>query len=93
MICMYKIFNGFFNLNVNDFFVRSKAATRVHPFNVLKSACKHSFAQNFFTYRAKTTWNALSENIVCAPNINVFKERLRHFNTKNYCKGRALRTC
>ena len=45
MICIYKIFNGFFNLNVGDFFVRSKAATRGHPFKVLKSACQHSFAQ------------------------------------------------
>ena len=93
MICMYTIFNGFFNLNVSDFFVRSKAATRGYPFKVLKPACKHYFAQNFFTYRVTTMWNALPENIVCAPNINVFKQRLRHFNTKNYCKGRAFRTC
>ena len=88
MICMYKIFNRFLNLNFSDFFVRSKATMRSHPFKVLKSACKHYFAQNFFTYRATTMWNALPENIVCASNINVFKQRLRHFNTKNYCKGR-----
>ena len=90
---MYKIFYGFFNLKVSDFFVRLNAATRGHPFKVLKPAFKHSFAQNFFTYRAKIMRNALPENIVCAPNINVFKQRLRHFNTKNYCKGRALWAC
>ena len=44
MICMYKILNGFFNLIVSDFFVRSKAATRGHPFKMLKPTCKHSFA-------------------------------------------------
>ena len=63
------------------------------PYKVLKPACKHSFTQNFCTCRLMSLWNVLTEYIACASTVNVFKQLLKYFDTKSFCKSRAFRTC
>ena len=35
---------------------------------------------NFFTYQVLEIWNKLPENIICAPNLMLFKCHLKEFN-------------
>ena len=55
-------------------------STRGHSFKLIKRRCSSKLRQNFFGYRVVNAWNSLPEQVVTAPNINVFKRRLdRHW--------------
>ena len=36
-----------------------------------------------FTKRSVTVWNTLTEHVISAPNVNVFKIRLTYYGAKN----------
>ena len=79
MIEVYKYMNGHYNTEKPRL---EKAATvhlRGHPNKLKKLRCKREVRKNFFANRVHDTWNSLPENVVMAPSINAFKNRLDHF--------------
>ena len=44
IICIFKLFYGLFNLNVNEFFTLSHNSTRGHALKMFKSCSTHSYA-------------------------------------------------
>ena len=83
-------FYGLYNLDVNDFFVKSNTITRGHAYKIRKDFCIHTFAQHFFTYRVIKLWNSLPECIAECKSFVNFKRLLRDFSLVNYCKGGAF---
>ena len=56
--------------------------TRGHPLKLNRPHVKHVRALNFFNYRVIDTWNSLPYDVVCAPTINLFKNKLDAFVTQ-----------
>jgi len=65
--------------------VRSGVNTRGHSMKLQKRQCATKARQNFFSYRVVNMWNSLSEEVVNAPSVNSFKNRLdRHWRHLMY---------
>jgi ribonuclease P/MRP protein subunit RPP40 len=80
MIETFKIIRGIYNIDKEDFFnINSHSTTRGHPFKIIKPTINSSIRKNYFTFRIINTWNSLPENIVLAPSLNAFKNRLDKF--------------
>ncbi|KAG5887003.1 hypothetical protein JTB14_003681 [Gonioctena quinquepunctata] len=52
---------------------------RGHSLKLLKEIFRTSIRQHFITNRVIHEWNSLTDNIVLAPSINVFKNRLDNY--------------
>jgi hypothetical protein len=89
--CVYKLFNSLLNLDCDDFFTMSHNVARGHIYKLSKPYCKHSYAQNFFTYRVINIWNNLPVNDVTSKNPVTFKRELCTVNFLIFCKGRVFK--
>ena len=80
MIQMYKIMNGLVRMNINALFTPAKVrSTRGHSQKLFKyHAIKHSGVDSF-TQRVINDWNNLPTNVINAPTLNIFKNRLDEF--------------
>ena len=77
MILMYNVMHGKIGLDREDFFARPPTArTRGHPLKVAKLQSTSRTRCNHFSMRVVNDWNALPEEVVCAPSVNCFKNRL-----------------
>ena len=56
-------------------YFRSKE-TRGHSFKLERTHCRLNIRSNFFVQRATATWNSLPDEVVTAPSVNTFKNRL-----------------
>ena len=78
MIFVYKLmqdrpsFDKFFALRDELVFHEGRG----HPFSIMHVRCNKNCRKNFFATRVINDWNGLSLDVVSAPNINVFKNRL-----------------
>ena len=85
MILTYKICYNLIGLKFNDFLIKcsndSSYNLHRHSFNIrpLHFANTNSY-NKFFTHRVSKIWNKLPENIICAPNLNLFKRCLKKFD-------------
>ena len=75
MIETYKYMQGMYKVE-NIFELDDKCATRGHPYKIKKQRCLTNLRQHFFTCRVTNTWNSLPEEVVTAPNLQTFKNRL-----------------
>ena len=64
-------FTRFFELNENP--------TRGHAYKLKKKSCKKDIRKNFFSVRVISSWNGLPDQVVTAPTLNTFKNRLDKF--------------
>ena len=80
MIQMYKIMNGLVRMNMYALFTPAKVrTTRGHSQKLFKyHATKHTRV-NSFTQHVINDWNNLSTNVIYAPSLNIFKNRLDEF--------------
>ena len=54
---------------------------RGHSLKLFKPRCHKTVRQNFFSLRVVNEWNKLPQDVVDAPTINTFKNRLdRHWH-------------
>jgi len=54
---------------------------RGHSLKLFKPRCRTTVRQNFFSLRIVSEWNKLPQDVVEAPSINTFKNRLdRHWH-------------
>jgi hypothetical protein len=64
------------NLLLRDDFVAAGRRNRGHSKQLFITRSEKEVRSNFFTQRVAPIWNALTENVVSAPTINSFKNRL-----------------
>ena len=86
MITMYNITHGHVGLDKGNFFGEPhNARTRGHPLKVAKPQASSRMRANHFSCRVVNDWNGLPADVVCAPSVNSFKERLdKHWTDKMY---------
>jgi hypothetical protein len=82
LIEVYKIFAGFTNLSINDFFTLAPCSyTRGHSRKLLKSHCRLDVRKYFFSERVIDLWNGLPEHCVTSASVNQFKAFLSTLRT------------
>ena len=77
MIETFKILTGRGHVNYSKFFELADVTSglRGHSLKLLKPRCRTTVRQNFFSLRIDE-WNKLPQDVVEAPSINAFKNRL-----------------
>jgi len=76
LIECYKILSGK-KLDPNQFFQRSDTThLRGHSHKLSVNRCRLQLRQNFFSQRVISDWNRLPQDVVDAPSVNSFKNRL-----------------
>ena len=77
MILMYKLVNGLIRIDIRSLFTPSRSiATRGHAQRVFKQHATQLARRNTFSQRVVNDWNNLSSEVVNAPSLNTFKNRL-----------------
>jgi len=86
MIELFKMVHGF---NESDACPKLEfntcTKTRGHSYKLFKRPCATNIRRNYFTYRVVIVWNSLPNEVVTAPSINCFKNRLEALVLSGYC--------
>ena len=83
LIETFKILTGRDHVNYSKFFelVDITSGLRGHSLKLFKPRCRTTVRENFFSLRIVSEWNQLPQDVVEAPSINTFKNRLdRHWH-------------
>ena len=71
---MFKILNGYENIDYNMFFeIKESKITRGHNFTLVKRQSRLDVRKFSFSQRAINVWNKLSTECVHASSVNMFK--------------------
>lgn len=76
MIHTYKYMHQKYFVPGCQMFSKSVTSTRGHSLKLSKGRCKGSLRSNFFSQRVINMWNSLPEDVVMAPSLNTFKNRI-----------------
>lgn len=78
MIQCFKIMNGLVRLDVNELFTPVSMAnnTRGHQQRVRRQKAHREVRAKSFSQRAINSWNSMPENVIQAPSLDTFKNRL-----------------
>ena len=77
MIMMYNVMHGRTGLDRDNFFSPPPCTrTRGHCLKVAKKPALSRVRRNHFSSRVVSDWNGLPEDVVCAPSVDSFKNRL-----------------
>lgn len=76
LIALYRILGGLEKMDRDDLVIRDVSNTRGHIKKIKVSACRRDIKKYSFPHRCITTWNGLSQETVCAKNIQSFKASL-----------------
>ena len=80
MIDTYKYLTGIYKTSSPTFKLHDTRDTRGHSKKLSKSRHNLQIRKNFLSERVVTPWNSLPEDVVSAPSLNTFKNRLdRHW--------------
>ena len=82
LIAIYKIVNHMERIDRQDLVALKEDGerqTRGHAKKIRKSQCLRNIKKFSFPHRTVDIWNELSEEIVTAENVHIFKERLDKF--------------
>ena len=82
MVEVYKIMNDIDLANKDKLFqMATFQATCGHPLKLFKRRSRLNVRANSFSMRVIDNWNSLPTNVVLAPSVNSFKNRLhKHWN-------------
>ena len=80
---VYKIFQGFDNITVNDYFTIDRTSvTRNNGFKIVGKRFRTNESKHFFFNRVVNVWNGLPAHVVKSNTIETFKHRLdKYFET------------
>jgi len=84
MIEVYKFIHGIYKCGHNLLPLAPSSALRGHIYKLKKRHCYTQLWSNFFSFRVVNLWNNLPSDVVSAPSVNAFKERLDN-HWKEYC--------
>ena len=78
MIEVYKILHGVYDKRVTSELlnVMDHSRTRGHSLKLAKHRSRLELRKNFFTSRVVNMWNSLTEQVISAPSVNAFENRL-----------------
>ena len=76
-IVVFKILNGYENIDRNIFFsVKEERRTRGHGITLAKKQCRLDIRKFSFSQRTVNEWNRLSADCVGASTVNMFKNKI-----------------
>ena len=83
LIEMYKIITGKEGISCQQFFeqARNCYGLRGHSLKLFVNRSRLNCRKYFFSQRSVGEWNQLPQQVVDAPSVNAFKNRLDHFWT------------
>jgi ribonuclease P/MRP protein subunit RPP40 len=87
MIEVYKFLHNKYTVDTNNLFPMAPIDSKTcrHALKIMKRACKSNMREHFFTMRTVNPWNNLPHDVVMAPTVNTFKNRLdTHWNKFKY---------
>ena len=78
LITLYKIVNGMEKMDKQDLVMMTEdqGRTRGHSKKIRKRQCVKDIGKNSFPHRTVEKWNELNEEVVTAPNVQNFKQKL-----------------
>ena len=76
MIQLFKILNGFENIDAQTMFTFATSQTRGHNKKLYKPRCAKGFRQHSFGIRSIDPWNSLPQNVIDSSTVNEFKNKL-----------------
>ena len=79
---VFKILNGYENIDSNIFFEIKKKITRGHNFTLVKKQRRMDVRKYSFPQRTTNVWNKVSTGCVHATSVNVFKIRIYNYLVK-----------
>ena len=80
---VFKILNGYENIDSNIFFRNKKSQiTREHNFTLVKKQSRLDVRKFSFSQRTINVWNKLSTECVHASSVNMFKNRIDKYLVK-----------
>ena len=85
MIQIFKILKDYVRVDRNMFFkIREGSRTRGHNLKYAKEHAVRLSRRNNLSQKSANDWNSLPEDVVNAPTINVFKNRLDDYWHEHY---------
>ena len=82
-IKVFKILNGYENIDSNIFFeIKESKITRGHNFTLVKKQSRLDVRKFSFSQRTINVWNKLSSECVHASSVNMFKNRIDKYLVK-----------
>ena len=81
---MFKILNGYENIDSNIFFskLRNVKKTRGHNYTLVKKQSRLDVRKYSFSQRTINVWNNLSTDCVHASSVNMFKNKIDKYLVK-----------
>ena len=79
MIETYKYLHGIYKVDRMSLELDSNAVTRGHSLKLKKERGTARQRRHYFRHRVVNRWNTLTEYVVSAPSLNIFKSRLYRF--------------
>jgi len=76
LIEVFKMFKGFDNIKLNDFFKLSSTTLRGHSLKIYKPQVHLDVRKFFFTVRIIDIWNSLPISLINCETIATFKKHL-----------------
>jgi hypothetical protein len=76
LIEVYKYTHGLYKVPGGLLEFETRTNTRGHGYKLKKLRCKFSTRQNFFSLGITDMWNSHLDDVVGAPSMNAFKNRL-----------------
>ena len=74
---VFKILNGYENIDSNMFFsLKKDNRTRGHEVKLVKNQCRLDIRKYLFSQRTVNEWNKLSKDCITSSNVNMFKNKL-----------------
>ena len=82
---VFKILRGYYDpVTTSSLFSRSDSdKTRGHKFKLTKFHTNSKRFRYFFTNRVITNWNSLTEDVVSASSLNMFKNKIDKVHRKD----------
>ena len=78
---VFKIYNGYENIDRNMFFLLKKnSRTRGYEVTLIKDQCRLDIRKYSFSQRTIYEWNQLSTDCVTVSSVNMFKTPLTHIS-------------
>ena len=78
---VFKILNGYENIDINVFFsLKKDSRTRGHEVKLVKDQCRLDINKHSFSQRTINEWNNLPSDCVTASSVNMFKKRLTYIS-------------
>ena len=79
---VFKIFNGYENIDSIFFEIRQSKITRGHNFTLVKKQRRFDVRKFSFSQRTINVWNKLSTECVHASSVNMFKNKIDKYLVK-----------